>query len=290
MRKALGKGLSMLIPDSAMPVSAAEPQMGVHKTKLPIAIIRPNRLQPRKYFDPEKLAALSASIKKHGLAQPILVAKDGGDGSYELIAGERRLRAAELAGLKEVDVVIRETPTDEDRLGLAMVENLQRDDLNPIEEALGYLKLMDDYKYSQAQVAELAGKSRSAVANMLRLLDLPEDMQSAMREGRITEGHGRAILMLKDPMERKKLFSKMLDESLSVRASESIASEHKNGGRSKSTTAKSPDILDIESKLMRIFGTKVEINVAKFNKKGFISIHFYSLDEFEKVITMLNKC
>jgi ParB family chromosome partitioning protein len=279
----------MLIPNE---LSATTPETGgnVKKTAIPIDKIRPNRLQPRKYFDPEKLSALAASIKKHGIAQPLLVAKDGGDGHYELIAGERRLRAAELAGLKEVDVVVRESPDDAERLGLALIENLQRDDLNPIEEALGYLKLMEDYKHTQAQIAELAGKSRSAIANILRLLDLPDDMQAAMQEGKISEGHGRALLMIKDPVERKKLFAKMLDESLSVRASESLANDKNASSRSRKLTAKSSDILDIESRLMNIFGTKVEINVAKLNKKGFISIHFYSIDEFEKVINLLNKC
>lgn len=289
MRKALGKGLSMLIPDESEGARTTA-EGGAKRIAVPIDKIRPNRLQPRKYFDPEKLAALAASIKKHGIAQPLLVAKDGVDGRYELIAGERRLRAAELAGLKEVDVVVRESPHDEERLGLAMIENLQRDDLNPIEEAHGYLKLVEDYKYTQAQVAELAGKSRSAIANIIRLLDLPDEMQSAMQEGKISEGHGRALLMIKDPVERKKLFTKMLDDSLSVRASESLANERNTALRSRDPLAKSPDIRDLESRLMRIFGTKVEINVAKLNKKGFISIHFYSIEEFEKVVNLLNKC
>jgi ParB family chromosome partitioning protein len=256
--------------------------------------IRPNHLQPRRYFDPEKLAELSGSIKEHGLAQPLLVSPNG-DGTYELIAGERRLRASELAGLSEVDVFVR-TPTDEkQRLALALIENLQREDLNSIETALGYLRLMKEFGINQTQLGEAVGKSKASISNTLRMLELPDEIQKALQHGTLTEGHGRALLMVQDASERRKLFSLAVERKLSVREVEDLA-RRLNGGdtleprQPKAAAPEKPaDLRALETALQHALGTKVEIKTRKDATKGAITIHFYSLDEFDKLIRVFKK-
>lgn len=298
MRKALGRGLDALIPPAPNPIA---PELKDHRAPmlLPLSKIRPNHLQPRRHFDPEKLAELSASIREHGLAQPIVVSYDPGSDTYELIAGERRLRASELAGVTEIEAVLKNPENDQKRLALALIENLQREDLNPIEEALGYLRLIKEFNVSQTDLGRLIGKSKSAISNTLRLLELPQDIQKAMQFGQLSEAHGRALLMVHNAFERKKLFDLAVEHKLSVREVENFARQIEAGmtidGKDApppspaSRVAKAADIILIESDLQQKLGTKVEIKTKKDQTKGCITIHFFSLDDFDKVIKTLKK-
>jgi len=294
MRKALGKN-----PLDALVSKTGEDASTVNKSpskKIPLKSIRPNRLQPRKNFDPERLSELSQSIKEHGLAQPLLVSYDAISNTYELIAGERRLRACQLAGLETVDVVIRTPKSDQDRLVVALVENLQRDNLNAIEAAAAYKKLMDDFSVTQGEVSKLVGKSKSAISNTLRLLDLPDQIQKSVQFEHISEGHARALLMVKDPEEQSKLFKKAIDQHLSVRQVEQLAQaiakgahiETKEGQDEKeSGKIKSADVSEMEKQLEKSLGTRVEIRTKRDNKSGRVVIHFYSLSEFDNILKVL---
>jgi len=294
MRRALGRGLEALIP-AAAPTTGDEPTAAAVLT-LPIEKIRPNHLQPRKFFDPEKLSELASSIKTHGLAQPILVSYDAPRDTYELIAGERRLRASELAGLREVQAIVRTPESEKSRLAITLVENLQREDLNPIESALGYLRLMKEFHISQTDVGGVVGKSKSAISNTLRLLDLPEEIQKALQFGQLSEGHGRALLMIENSLERHRVFQLILAQKLSVRQAEDLA-RHANGNTAeteekapaKHKPLKSADIRALENGLQHSLGTKVDIKTKKDPTKGAITIHFYSLTDFDKIIKALQK-
>lgn len=292
MRKALGRGLDALIPTVPAPSlpEAAPAAEGVYK--VPINKIRANHLQPRKYFDPERLSELAASIKEHGLAQPLVVSVDSQTNTYELIAGERRWRASQLAGLTEVEVVVRSPKTEKDRLAIALVENLQREDLNAIEQALGYLRLMKEFQINQTELTSVVGKSKSAISNTLRLLELPEDIQKAVEFGQLTEGHARALLMVKDPIQRHAYFKRALSERLSVRELENLA--HAANGeepaprpRRKIPAEKSPDIAALEDTLRKKLGTKSEVVITKEPHAGYLKLHFYSLDELEKILNSI---
>lgn len=293
MRKALGRGLDALIP--AAPPPAAKTAEGGKPLAVSIEKIRPNRLQPRKFFDPERLGELSSSIKKHGLAQPLLVSYDKTSDTYELIAGERRLRASELAGLREVPVIVRDPESDKERLELALIENLQREDLNAIEAALGYLRLMKEFHISQTDLGAAVGKSKAAISNTLRLLDLPDDMQKAVEFGQLSEGHGRALLMAQDPVLRKQLFAAALEQKLSVRQLEDLARqaagahepESRRPGRPR--RVKPADIRHLEEQLTHSLGTKVEIKVKKDPTKGSMTLHFFNLDELDKLVRLIKK-
>ena len=292
MRKALGRGLDALIPASAAVTVGAERNGGT--MMVPIEKIRANHLQPRKYFDAEKLSELSASIKEHGLAQPILVSYDRPSDTYEIIAGERRLRACELAGLREVEVVVRTPDSDKQRLAIALIENLQREGLNPIEEALGYLRLMREFNISQTELTKVIGRSKSAISNNLRLLELSEEIQKSIEFGQLTEGHARALLMVDNPLARHKLFVAIRENKLSVRQAEDAARGLSNGEAERPTLPrrkadKAADIKSVESDLQRCLGTKVEIRTKKDPTKGTVTVHFYSLDDFDKVINLLKK-
>lgn len=297
-RKALGRGLSALIPhapSSAAPAAGAEGGSGV--LRVPIDKIRPNHLQPRRHFAPEALSELAASIKLHGLAQPIVVSFDAVSKTYELIAGERRLRASQLAGLKEVDVVVRAPRDDRHRLALTLIENLQREDLNPIETALGYLRLMKEFGINQTQLADELGKSKQAVSNTLRMLELPEDMQRALAEGKLTEGHGRAILMVSDPEARKKVFALIVEKQPSVREAEALARLAEEGEipvepeerGARKPAPKAADLKALEESLQQALGTKVVIRTRKNPAKGVLNIHFFSLDDFDRIVNLLKK-
>jgi ParB family chromosome partitioning protein len=295
MRKALGKGLDALLPQNkTAEVKIEGGRSGVNK--IPLDSIRPNHLQPRKSFDAQKLSELSASIKEHGLAQPILVSFDSISNSYELIAGERRLRASKLAGLKTIDAVVKTPKDDRERLALALIENIQRDDLNAIDTAEAYKKLMAEFGVNQTDLAKVVGKSKSAVSNTLRLLDLSDDMRKAVQIEQITEGHARALLMVSDAHERSKLFKIALEQHLSVRRVEALAQEIQGGKKldtkKAKTTRKLPkpaDIKDLETRLQQAFGTRVEIRARKDMQSGRIVIHFYSLDDFDNIVKALKK-
>ena len=297
-RKALGRGLSALIPATpAVPASSATLPPDGTPIKIAIDKIRANHLQPRRHFDPEALGELAASIKQHGLAQPIVVSYDALSRSYELIAGERRWRASQLAGHQEIEVVVRQPRDDKQRLALTLIENLQREDLNPIEVALGYLRLMKEFGINQTALGEEVGKSKSGISNTLRLLELPEEIQKALQFGQLSEGHGRALLMVADPNLRHAVFKKVLEGKLSVRETEALAKQIEAGEpaaqedspKKKSSLQKPADLRALEESLQQSLGTKVVIRTNKNPSKGSIQIHFFSFDGFENIIKVLKK-
>lgn len=293
-RKALGRGLSALIP----PAPAAEfdvfPPSDGGVLRIPIEKVRPNHLQPRRHFDPTLLSELAASIQQHGLAQPILVSFDPTLGSYELIAGERRWRACQLAGLKEIEAVVRQPKDDRQRMALTLIENLQRTDLNPIETAFGYLRLMKEFGINQSALAEELGKSKAAISNTLRLLELPEEIQRALQFGQLSEGHGRALLSIDDPNLRHAVFQKTLAGRLSVRETETLARAMRAGAEKprsikRGRPQKPADLRALEESLQHSLGTKIVIRSGRNPSKGSIQIHFFSFDDFERIINILKK-
>lgn len=289
MRQALGKGLDALISQDSVPAPTTEGTPAATTfavQKIPIEKIHANHLQPRKRFDSEKIKELSDSIKEHGLAQPILVSKSPTGEGYELIAGERRLRASQLAGVKEIECIIKPVLPDSERLAVTLIENLQREDLNPIEEALGYRQLIQEFNFTQSQVAQTIGKSRVAVANTLRLLDLPKEAQLAIDEGKLSEGHGRAILMVEDVPKRVALLQLVLLRQLNVRQTEDAARAINEGIKAKKAADKSPEIRTLETDLQHLLGTKVELRTGKQNR-GSLVIHYYSLDDFDRILEKL---
>ena len=259
-----------------------------------ISEVEPNRQQPRKAFDEEKLEELSASIKTYGLLSPILVQKR--DGYYEIIAGERRWRAALKAGLKEIPVIIRDY-SEKEILELSLIENIQREDLNPIEEAKAYKRLMDEFDMGQAEVAERVSKSRSAVANSVRLLKLRDPAQQMLVDGQISMGHARALLPLEDSDKQTELAQKIVDQALSVRDTEKIVKEILSGESGKETETVKPREQEedpgiaviykqIEERLQQTLHTKVSIQ-RKRNGHGKLQIEFYNNDDLDKIIDKL---
>lgn len=300
-RKALGRGLSALIPGAPAPAAPAanasvpsSSTTGI--TRVPVEKIRPNHLQPRRHFEPEALTELATSIKQHGLAQPIVVSFDVATRSYELIAGERRWRATQLAGLKEIDVVVREPRDEKHRMALTLIENLQRADLNPIEVALGYLRLMKEFGINQTALAEEVGKSKATISNTLRLLELSEEIQKALQYGQVTEGHGRALLTITDPNLRHAVFQKLVANKLSVRETEALAREMEAGplvpespAKDKKAEAKPADLRALEESLQQSLGTKVVIRAKKDASKGSIQISYFSFEDFDRILKVLKK-
>ena len=283
-RKALGKGIEALIPDFDEGLSQGEDSNG--SLNLLIDEVFPNRLQPRKKFDDEKFNELERSIREHGVLQPVIVQKS--DNGYELIVGERRWRASKKAGLKKIPAVIREV-TDLESLELALIENLNRQDLNPIEEADGYERLAKDFGLTQEKIAKRMGKSRESVANIMRLLKLPRQVQQDMISGRLTMGHGRALLGLKSAQEILFLRKKIVDQSLNVRETEVQVNllKYKSEAPKKSEKVyKDIFISNLQVELERKLGTKVEI--ATNQKGGKVVIKYYSNDDLERIIKMFN--
>jgi len=250
-------------------------------------MVKPNREQPRKNFDDEALEELAESIKKHGLLQPILV-QDRND-YYEIIAGERRWRAAMKAGLKEVPVIIKNL-TEQEIVEIALIENIQREDLNPIEEALAYKRLLTEFNLKQEEVAERVSKSRTAVTNSMRLLKLDEEIQKMVENEELTTGHARSLLSIDDPAVQLELAKKIIAEKLSVRDIEKLV---KNYGKTNPVKKKKDNEMDVfykdlEDKLKGILGTKVSIS-SKGEGNGEIRIEFYSHDELDKYVSLLSK-
>lgn len=295
MRKALGRGLDELLRKTGE--SSVPGHDPANIRSIPVASITPNRFQPRKNIDPEKLSELSQSIKEHGLAQPILVSFDHSNNSYELVAGERRLRACQLAGLTHISAIVKTPKDDKERLAIALIENIQRDDLNAIETAHAYKRLMKEFSVSQTDLCHFVGKSKSSISNTLRLLELPDEIQNAVQFGQLTEGHARALLMVNEAIERDKLFRLALDRKLSVRDVESLAQQIVKGKRlrikhsatSSRRLEKSADVRALEKELEQSLGTRVEIRTAMDQKKGRIIVHFYNLQEFDKLLKLLVK-
>ena len=293
-KKGLGKGLDSLIPDNKSMKSVtsektveskedAAAKSGVQVMK--INEVEPNRDQPRKNFDEDALLELSDSIKQFGVLQPLLVRKR--KDYYEIIAGERRWRAAKLAGVKEVPVIEKEY-TDQEILEIGLIENIQRENLNPIEEAIAYKRLLEEFKLKQDEVAERVSKSRTAVTNSMRLLKLSDKVQQMIIDDMISTGHARALLAIDDPELQYILANKIFDEKLSVRETEKLVKEIKNPKKpkEKKPVANSFIYQDLEEKMKSVFGTKVSI-ASKGKGKGKIEIEYYSDDELEHLFDMM---
>ena len=293
-RGGLGKGLDSLIPD--MNVGGASTPKTEVKTKIvekvvekPVEVkvklskIEPNKEQPRKNFDEDALIELSESIKQHGVLQPILVQER--KGYYEIIAGERRWRAAKLAGLKEVPVIIKKF-TEQQIVEISLIENIQRENLNPIEEAIAYKRLLTEFNLKQDEVAERVSKSRTAVTNSMRLLKLEERVQQMVIEGKISTGHARALLGIEDAEIQYQAACRVFDEKLSVREVEKLVKSMNTPKKE----VKKPEINqviydDMSEKLKQIMGTKVSI-LPKNNEKGKIEIEYYTSEELERIIDL----
>lgn len=287
----LGKGLDSLIPvhNNTEKEMAAVEKVVEKKTDtvLRITEIEPNKGQPRKNFNEDALEELADSIKQFGLIQPLVVQKR--DGYYEIIAGERRWRAAKKAGLKEVPVIIRDY-TDEEMMEIALIENLQREDLNPIEEAQAYKKLINDYKLKQDEIAEKVSKSRVAITNSMRLLKLSEKVQDMIVDEMISSGHGRALLALNDKKMQEELANRIFDEKLSVRETEQIVKALNNPKEKKNKEEYSDNFVyeKIENEFKEIIGTNVSIK-RKSQDKGKIEIDYYSTEDLERIIDLMKK-
>lgn len=287
-KKGLGKGLGALFETDAQKVFEAPQTSSDNVIMLKISKVEPNKEQPRKVFDEEKLEILSESIKIHGVIQPIIV-KEAKGGYYQIIAGERRWRASRMAGLKEIPAIIR-TYDEMTAMEVALIENLQREDLNPIEEALGYKSLLDEFSLTQENVSQRVGKSRSAVANSLRLLSLGEEVQNMLSEGTISGGHARAILSV--AAEKQLEFAnQIIDLGLSVRQAEKAARSineepKKEKAKSEKNIALEMQIKEIQTRLSSSLGTKVKITDG--NKKGKIEIEYYGREDFERLLNLLN--
>ena len=293
-KKGLGKGLDSLIPDNKSMKSVtsektveskedAAAKSGVQVMK--INEVEPNRDQPRKNFDEDALLELSDSIKQFGVLQPLLVRKR--KDYYEIIAGERRWRAAKLAGVKEVPVIEKEY-TDQEILEIGLIENIQRENLNPIEEAIAYKRLLEEFNLKQDEVAERVSKSRTAVTNSMRLLKLSDKVQQMIIDDMISTGHARALLAIDDPELQYTLANKIFDEKLSVRETEKLVKEIKNPKKpkEKKPVANSFIYQEMEEKMKSVFGTKVSI-ASKGKGKGKIEIEYYSDDELEYLFDMM---
>lgn len=289
-KNGLGKGVNVLFndsPDELLSVLESEPDKS-GRNLLPIIDIEPNKDQPRKDFDEDKLAALAESIKEHGVISPILVTPGKG-GTYKIVAGERRWRASKLAGLKEIPCIIKELNAQE-LSELAMVENLQRDDLNPIEESEGYRYLMERFSLTQEEIAKKIGKSRSAIANALRLNNLCTEVKALLKDDKLSQGHARALLTL-DADAQLAIAERIIQDGLNVRQTEAIV---QNYGSEKTRPQKKPVNLmmqkyykDVENNLSSQFGTKVRI--CEGSKKGRIEIEYYSKDDLERILFELRK-
>lgn len=279
MKKALGRGLDSLIPERTYN----------EVKEVRIDNIIPNKYQMRTGFDDEKINELAESIKENSLVQPVIVAKAGR--KYMLIAGERRWRAAKKAGFKSIPCIEKDMD-EESYLIMSLIENIQREDLSPVEEAAAYNKMIKDFSMTQQQIAEKVGKSRSAVANILRILSLPEDLRIFIDQGKITAGHARALLAVKDPKKRYRLAEKIMREKMTVREVEKLASivEGKIKPRQKGTGIKNinPEIKKMEEKFEKTLGTKINIKLGT-KGKGKIEIEFYSVKDFERITDIICK-
>jgi ParB family chromosome partitioning protein len=276
MKTALGRGLNALIPER-----------GEEMLHLEVSRISAGGEQPRKIFRDDALKELAASIKEKGVLQPIIVSR-AGDGSFRLIAGERRWRASQLAGLKKIPAIVKNVAS-RDSLEIALIENIQREDLNPVETAEAFHKLIRDFSLTQEELSEKVGKERATVANYLRLLKLPEEIKSLISDGSLSMGHARAILSIEGRANQTDAARKIIKKGLSVRETETLAKSTALSGTKKSKThkgPKDPQIASLEDKLIKSLGTKVRIH-HKGKKGGRIEIEYYSLDELDRLLDIL---
>lgn len=289
-RKALGKGLGALIPGAESEATGSEatweaiPQ-GQQVLDINVADIEANPHQPRTAFDPKSISELAQSIREKGIIQPLSVRRFGS--GYQLIAGERRFRAAQQADLETVPALVLDVATDQEMMELSLIENIQREDLNPVEEAKAYRMLMDQCFLTQEEVAEKVGKDRSTIANTLRLLHLTPEVLDALQSGQVTQGHARALLGLEDDRLQITLCQQIISQGLSVRRVEALVKAYKEGKAEKPKTQpqKDPHILSLEEDLQRRFGTGVNIN--RRGGKGKIEIEFYTDDDLERLLDLL---
>lgn len=288
-RFGLGKGLNALIPEDTV---ILEPKKGKDKNDdngyslIDINLIKSNESQPRKSFDDEKIMELAESIKSNGIIQPLILRKDKDD--YIIVAGERRWRAAKYIGIKEIPAVIMDL-TEKQILEISLIENIQREDLNSIEEAIAYKKLISDFDLTQEQLSKRIGKSRVAITNTMRLLNLSEDVQQYIIEGVISEGHGRALLAITDSKLQCELAQNVIDDKLSVRELEFLIRKLKTKSEPSKSKAKketNPYYKEVIEKLENYFGTKV--NVTNKNNKGKIEIEYYSEEDLQRILEIIN--
>ena len=278
IKRGLGRGLDALYDNT----EAAEAEQK-DLIELRISMIEPNHDQPRKDFDEDALITLSNSIAEHGIIQPIIVSPSE-NGFYKIIAGERRWRAAKMAGLREIPAIVR-TYEKQKAAEVAMLENLQREDLNPIEEAEGYKNLMENFGLTQESLSRSLGKSRSAIANSVRILSLPQNIIDMVRNGLISEGHARTLLSIEDDAEKQRLAEEIINGKLSVRDTEKIAGEKKTAKKIADKKEISPEIKEMEKRLSDNFGSKVKIIPGR--KKGKIEIEYYGNDDFTRIMEKL---
>lgn len=275
-RPRLGKGINALFPMDELSTDVS------HAIELSLDDIRPNPIQPRKNIDEEKLSELAQSIKLHGLISPILVRKF--DSKYEIIAGERRFHACRMAGITRVPVIVKDV-SDDASFKLSLIENIQREDLNPMEESEAYATLKEQFGLTHQEIAESVMKDRSTITNALRLLGLPEEMKSSLRDGTITPGHARAILMVDSEDGRRRLFQKIISKGLSVREAEQRATKVRS--ESSPLSRKDTDLENISSRLSEFFSTRVSCSWSK--RKGKITIEISSRDELHRIVTELTR-
>lgn len=279
-RKALGRGIDALIGK----IETGKETI----TKIPLDKIVPNKYQPRKNFDENSIKELAQSIKENGLAQPILVTRIPGEDKYEIIAGERRYRACKFLNWKEIDAIVKNEIDDEKKLIIALIENLQREDLNPVEKANAYKKMLD-FGMSQTEISNYCGKSKYYVSNTLRLLELEDEILNGLANGLITEGHARALLSIPDREERKKAYQKIISEKLSVRDIENYSKQfYKETSKKNKKTTKTPEIYEMEKYFESKLGTKVEIKPTN-QKSGKIIINYFSLEDFDRIKNKLTQ-
>lgn len=291
-KKGLGKGLDSLIPSNVLDTNDNKQKSdNIQKPDSIVDInkVEPNREQPRKYFDEDALLELSESIKQVGLLQPILV--QDRESYYEIIAGERRWRACKLAGLKEIPVIIRKF-TEQEIVEISIIENIQREDLNPIEEAMAYKRLLDEFNLKQDEVAEKVSKNRTTITNSLRLLKLCDEVRQMVIDGKLTTGHARAIISIEDPAEQTELAEKIFDEKMSVREVEKYIkslNKPKTSKNKKENESLQVVYSNIEEELKLLFGTKVSISSKNDEKSGKLVVEFYSHDDLERIIDIIKK-
>lgn len=288
-KKALGRGLGALIPSRPVaeppppPPPAAAPQ-GAGLAHVPIEQIQPNPYQPRKTFNDASIEELSRSVREHGIIQPLVVTKIG-DNKYRLIAGERRFRAAQKAELKQVPVVIKETMADGDVLQVALIENIQREDLNPIEEAYAYHQLHEEFQLTQEEISKRVGKERSTVANFLRLMKLPDAVKKLLASGQLSMGHARAILAVDTPKKQEQLAERVVKRNLNVRQTEMLAAEKSPKAEQPAEKEKDVFTRDAEERLAKTLRSRVEID--RKRRGGVIHIRFGSEDELIRLVEEL---
>lgn len=278
MEKKLGRGLGALIPEDV-----SKPKEKVDQIRL--SDIVPNRFQPRQVFSREQMEELIASIKEKGVIQPVLV-RPRVDGKYELIAGERRWRAANELKLEEIPALIRRDTSDVSSLEISIIENIQREGLNPIEEANAYRKLMEVFEYTLDRVGQMVGRDKTTISNSLRLLKLPEEIQRYIQEGQIASGHAKVLLSVLNEYRQKKFAHLVIKNGLSVRQLEQLA-KIDGETKKKASKQKDPEVARIESELQHKLGTKVQLKHGK--KRGYIEIQYYSLDDLQRILNILTR-